>query len=169
MKIGSDSTLSHEPDSLPFIMDQETLPSHRHQALYLPPEQLSTPEVQKVVVEHVIKNCDLSSHYHGPGKLRPFSGKIPSPHSESDYDTWRNNVEFHLTDATLSDRLIVRRIVESLLPPATNVVKYLGHTTIPKNRRKIISAYLTQHMVLWMMVMSFEHQSKIFEHQSYYR
>lgn len=83
MKIGSDSTLSHEPDSLPFIMDQETSPSHRQQALYLPPEQLATPEVQKVVVEHVIKNCDLSSHYHGPGKLRPFSGKKTLPRTLS--------------------------------------------------------------------------------------
>ncbi|KAK2848150.1 hypothetical protein Q7C36_009832 [Tachysurus vachellii] len=52
---------------------------------------------------------------------------------ESDYDTWLSNVEFHLTDATLSARHIVRKIVESLSPPATNVVKNLGPNATPRD------------------------------------
>ncbi|GAA6106461.1 zinc finger CCHC domain-containing protein 12-like [Tachysurus ichikawai] len=114
----SDSAQYQEPDSLPFIVDIGKSPLHRKQAPSaspcLPLEQLTTPEVQKVVVEHVIKNSELSPHYYGHVKLRPFSGKIPCPHMESDYDTWRSNVEFHLTDATLSARHVLQAQVASL-------------------------------------------------------
>ncbi|GAA6094911.1 uncharacterized protein LOC112847669 [Tachysurus ichikawai] len=142
----SDSAQYQEPDSLPFIVDIGKSPLHRKQAPSaspcLPLEQLTTPEVQKVVVEHVIKNSELSPHYYGHGKRRPFSGKIPCPHMESDYDTWRSNVEFHLTDATLSARHIVRKIVESLSPPATNVVKHLGPKATPRDYISLLdSAY----------------------------
>ncbi len=65
---------------------------------YLPSEHLSTPEIKKVVVEHVIKNSDLPLDYQGNTRLRPFSGRIPCPSAESDYDTWRSNVEFFLAD-----------------------------------------------------------------------
>ncbi|XP_046722634.1 zinc finger CCHC domain-containing protein 12-like [Silurus meridionalis] len=61
---------------------------------------------------------------------------------ESDYDTWRSNVEFHLTDANLSARHIVRKIVESLSPPATNVVKHLGLNATPRDYISLLdSAY----------------------------
>ena len=89
-------------------------------------EQLNPPEVQRVVVEHIVKSSDLSSQIHAPIKLRPFSGKVPCPNFEVDYDTWRSSVDCHLADPTISSAQLVRRIVDSLLPPAATVVKSLG-------------------------------------------
>lgn len=83
------------------------------------------------MVEHGIKNSDLHSHYHGNTRLRPFSGKIPCPPSESDYDTWRSNVEFYLADPAMSDKHTIRKIVEGLLPPAATIVKHLGPNSSP--------------------------------------
>lgn len=144
MTVDSDLIHPHACDSFPIAAGVGTSPSHGKQTLYLPSEQLITPEVQKVVVEHVIKNSDISSQYHGHTKLRPFSGKVPCPYLESDYDTWRNNVEFHLTDATVSDKHTVRKIVESLLPPAANVVKHLGPNSTPHDYLCLLdSAYGT--------------------------
>lgn len=144
IKIATDLIHSPERDSLPFTVGAEASPLHRKQTLYLPPEQLTSPEVQRVVVEHVIKSSNMSSQYHGHAKLRPFSGKSPSPCSESDYDTWRNNVEFHLADATVSDKHTVRKIVESLLPPAANIVKHLGPNSTSHDYLSLLdSAYGT--------------------------
>lgn len=39
------------------------------------PEQLSPSEVQRVVVEYVVKSTDISAQYHSGPKLRCFSGK----------------------------------------------------------------------------------------------
>lgn len=142
--IGSDLTDSHEHDSFPFPVGAEASSLPRKHALYLPPEQLTTPEVQKVVVEHIIKSNEMSSQWHGHAKLRPFSGKTPCPNYESDYDTWRSNVEFHLTDASMSDKHTVRRIVESLLPPAAHIVKHLGSNSTPHDYLRLLdSAYGT--------------------------
>lgn len=61
---------------------------------------------------------------------------------EVDYDTWRNNIEFYLNDATFSDVQIVREIVECLLPPAANIVKHLGPQTDPRTYLRLLdSAY----------------------------
>ena len=144
INIGTDSTDSHDHDSLPSAVGAEASSLHRKRALYLPPEQLTTPEVQKVVVEHIIKSNEMSSQWHSHSKLRSFSGKSPCPQYESDYDTWRSNVEFQLTDATVSDKHAVRRIVESLLPPAANIVKHLGSKSTPHDYLHLLdSAYGT--------------------------
>ena len=50
------------------------------------------PEIQKVIVEHIVRRDELNTHSHFPIKLRSFSGKIPRPSSETDYDTWRSHV-----------------------------------------------------------------------------
>lgn len=50
-------------------------------------EYASSPEVQRVVVEHVVKSAELSSQFHASPKLRMFSGRLPCPTSEVDYDT----------------------------------------------------------------------------------
>lgn len=125
-QIQTDMTRFPERDSLPLTADAEASPARRKPTLYLPPEQLTTPEVQKVVAEHVIKSSDLSPRYHGHVKIRPFSGKTHCPHAESDYDTWHSNVEFHLVDTRMSDKHAVRKIIDSLIPPAANIVKHLG-------------------------------------------
>lgn len=94
-------------------------------------DQLNPPEVQRVVVEHIVKGADLSSQIHAPAKLRPFSGKVPCPNFEVDYDTWRNSVECHLADPTVSSAQLIRHIVDSLLPPAAIIVKSLGPQAKP--------------------------------------
>lgn len=96
------------------------------------PTHLSPPEVQHVVVEHIVKSNDLSSQYHSSFKLRPFSGKVSCSNFEVDYDTWRSSVEFHLADPTISSAQLVRIIVDSLLPPAASVVKSLGPHSDPQ-------------------------------------
>lgn len=109
---------------------------------YLPYEHLSTPEIQKVVVEHVVKSSDLPHHYQGNTRLRPFSGRIPCPSAESDYDTWRSNVEFFLADPTMSATHTTRKMAESLFPPAATMVKHLGPNASPHEYLALLdSAY----------------------------
>uniref|UniRef100_A0A672FAW1 Paraneoplastic antigen Ma-like C-terminal domain-containing protein n=1 Tax=Salarias fasciatus TaxID=181472 RepID=A0A672FAW1_SALFA len=86
---------------------------------------VNPPEIQKVVVEHIVRRETDSSHLQSPVRLRSFSGKTPRPNSEADYDTWRSHIELLLSDPDMAPRQISRRIVESLLPPATGVVKGL--------------------------------------------
>lgn len=116
----------------------------RRQPSYTPPvSELMTPEVQKVVVEHVIRANDSASS-HSSAKLRSFSGRIPIPHHEVDYETWRNHTEFLLSDSSLSSRHVTRRIVESLLAPAANMIKHLGpHANAQAYLRVLDSAYGT--------------------------
>lgn len=85
-----------ELQASPVGVDAAVLSPPKIPIQYLPSEHLSTPEVQKVVVEHVIKSSGLPHHYEGNTRLRPFSGKIPCSSAESDYDTWRSNVDFSL-------------------------------------------------------------------------
>ena len=114
----------------------------RNPIQYLPSEHLSTPEIQKVVVEHVIKNSDLPLHYHGNARLRPFSGRTPCPSAESDYDMWRSNVEFFLADPAMSATHTTRKMVESLFPPAATIVKHLGPNASPQKYLALLdSAY----------------------------
>lgn len=60
-------------------------------------------EVQRLVVEHIVRSEDTPAHSLVSMRLRPFSGKPSYSANEIDYDTWRTNVEFLLTDPTLSD------------------------------------------------------------------
>lgn len=132
MNIGENQTHSPECGSSPLRIPTQ----------YLPSEHLSTPEIQKVVVEHVIKSSDLSHNYHGNTRLRPFSGRIPCSSAESDYDTWRSNVEFFLADPAMSDAHTTRKMVESLFPPASTIVKHLGPNASPHEYLALLdSAY----------------------------
>lgn len=110
----------------------------------LSPDQLSTPEVQRVVVEHIVKSTEIATQLQSAVRLKPFSGRVPCPNHEIDYDTWRCSLEFYMTDASLSDGILVRKIVDSLLPPAANVVKPLGLKATPKAYLDLLdSAYAT--------------------------
>lgn len=107
-------------------------------------DHLNPPEVQRVVVEHIVKSTDLPSQLHSSAKLRPFSGRVPSPNFEVDYDTWRSSVEFYIADTTIHSTQLVRKIVDSLLPPAANVVKSLGPQSTPRAYLDLLdSAYAT--------------------------
>uniref|UniRef100_A0A3Q3BC09 CCHC-type domain-containing protein n=1 Tax=Kryptolebias marmoratus TaxID=37003 RepID=A0A3Q3BC09_KRYMA len=99
--------------------------------LIIPQNFISHPEVQKVIVEHIVRNETPVSHVSSSFRLRQFSGKLPCPSHEADFDTWRNSVELILQDSDLSDLQRSRKILDSLGPPAANVVKPLGPKALP--------------------------------------
>lgn len=90
---------------------------------------LNPPDVQQYVVQHIIKNDDHLVNF--TQRLRPFSGRSPRPQTESDYDIWRSGVELLLKDPAVSDLQRPRRVVDSLLPPAADMIKHLGPDTPP--------------------------------------
>ena len=87
---------------------------------------INPPEVQRYVVEHILKTDDSSRQ-----RLRAFSGKIPRPPHEADYDTWRSSVDLLLKDPAVSDLQRSRKLFESLLSPAADLVKHLKPDTLP--------------------------------------
>lgn len=110
----------------------------------LSPDHLSPPEVQRVVVEHIVKSTDLPPQFHSSAKLRPFSGRVPCPNFEVDYETWKGSVEFYMADPTISSAQLVRKIVDSLSSPAASVVKSLGPHSTPRAYLNLLdSAYAT--------------------------
>lgn len=92
---------------------------------------VNPPEVQRMVVEHVVRSEAPVSLMNASFRLRQFSGKTPCPNHEIDFDTWRNSVELILKDPALSDLQRSRKILDSLVPPAANVVKPLGPNALP--------------------------------------
>ncbi|KAM9707724.1 paraneoplastic antigen Ma3-like [Menidia menidia] len=104
-------------------------------------DHLNPPEMQRFIVEHVVKSSDLRSDLHSV-KLRTFSGRVPCPSTEVDYDTWRSSVEFYLADPAVSKGQLVRKIVDSLVAPAATVVKSLGPYVPPRAYLNLLdSAY----------------------------
>lgn len=63
---------------------------------------LNPPEIQKVIVEHIVRRDELNPHSHFPIKLRLFSGKTPRPNGEADYDAWRSHGELLRKDPSIS-------------------------------------------------------------------
>lgn len=105
---------------------------------------MNPPEVQRVIVEHIVRSEDAATHHHAPSRLRVFSGRSPRPINESDYDTWRANVELILQDPAISDRHRSRRILDSLLPPAADITKHVSPQASPAAYLELLdSAYGT--------------------------
>lgn len=104
---------------------------------------LNPPGIQRYVVEHIVKSEDNAVHSSSQ-KLRSFSGRAPRPQHETDYDTWRSGVDLLLKDPAVSDLQRSRRIFDSLLPPAADMVKHLQPDTPPTTYLQILdSAYGT--------------------------
>lgn len=101
---------------------------------------LHPPEVQKVIVEHIVRKDDFNAHSHFPIKLRQFSGKTPRPSSETDYDTWRSHAELLRKDPTLSNLQKSRKMIDSLLSPAAHIVKRLSPETSPETYLQLLDA-----------------------------
>lgn len=105
---------------------------------------INPPNVQRVVVEHVVRSSEMSSHFATPGRLRAFSGRVPRPNNEADYDTWRTSVEVLMKDPSVSDMHCTHRILDSLLPPAAEMTKHLGPQAKPSVYLELLdSAYGT--------------------------
>ncbi|KAI2652538.1 Zinc finger CCHC domain-containing protein 12 [Labeo rohita] len=110
----------------------------------LPASDINPPEIQRVVVEHVVRTNDLVAQGSSPLRLRTFSGRIPHPPNEVDYETWRSGTELLFRDPTVSDFHRIRRICESLLPPAADVVKSVDPMASPSAYIQLLdSAFAT--------------------------
>lgn len=96
-----------------------------------PTIDVNPPSIQRVVVEHVVRSSEGPSHFSTPGRFRVFSGKCPRPNNEADYDTWRTSVEVLMKDPSVSDSHCTHRILDSLLPPASEMTKHLGPQAKP--------------------------------------
>ena len=109
----------------------------------MPPPDLNPPGIQRYVVEHIVKSDDHATHLSAQ-RLRSFSGRAPRPQNESDYEAWRSGVDLLLKDPAVSDLQRSRRILESLLPPAVDMVRHLTPDTPPMVYLQILdSAYGT--------------------------
>lgn len=97
----------------------------------LSPNDLNPPDVQRYVVEHIVKSEDHAVYSLSSQKLRVFSGKVPRPSHETDFDTWRSSVDLIMKDPAVSDMQRSRKILESLLPPAADMIKHLSPDTLP--------------------------------------
>lgn len=104
---------------------------------------INPPQVQRYVVEHIMKSDDTAMHASSQ-RLRTFSGRIPRPQHEIDYETWCSGVTLLLKDPAVSDLQRTRKILDSLLPPAADMVKHLRPETAPSSYLQILdSAYGT--------------------------
>ncbi|KAK7882794.1 hypothetical protein WMY93_028968 [Mugilogobius chulae] len=124
-----------EPEPAPSAQQSDTAPkvepqSTRFSLPAMSHASLNPPEVQRYVVEHIVKNDDSCMSFTSQ-RLRTFSGKTPRPHNETDYETWRSGVELLLQDPAVSDLQRSRKIFDSLLPPAADMVKHLKPDTLP--------------------------------------
>lgn len=136
------SSVSITPQLAETASETVLLQEGKIQSPQVPADLISTPEVQRVIVEHIVKSSDVASHSNLSYKLKPFSGRVPHPAFEVDYDAWRSSVEFCINDPTISDTHVVRKILESLSLPAASVVKSLGPTATSKTYLTLLdSAY----------------------------
>ena len=103
-------------------------------------DALNPKDVQRIIVEHVIKS-EVSASSPSPKRLRSFSGRMPKPPGEVDYETWCLHVELMFQDGLPID-MQRRMILESLLSPALDIVRQLGPSSSPLDYVRLLqSAY----------------------------
>lgn len=130
-------------------VEVETSPQHQAQPSSrslpeLSPTDLNPPQVQKMVVEHIVRAEEFASHSISTLRLRSFSGKVPKSPNEIDYESWRSHIELLLADVNMPPLHVTRKIIESLLSPAADVVKGLRPDTLPSVYLRVLdSAYST--------------------------
>lgn len=144
---GQQGEAAGQPPSQPapsHVVPEHPRPFVPLQRVSLAHSDVNPPEIQKVVVEHVLRSEELTNHSIPTLRLRPFSGKVPKPANEADYETWRSHVELLFADINLPPVNITRKIIESLLSPAVDFVKGLKPDTQPSMYLQILdSAYST--------------------------
>ena len=94
-------------------------------SLASPTPAKSDPDVPKDVEETIIKHV-ISSSSTQRRRLRLFSGRTPVPSGELDFEGWRRPAKQLVDDKDLSESEKFNRIVESLLPPASDIAWALG-------------------------------------------
>lgn len=120
------STSSSIPDP-----PQSARPKGRPSSINLSASDLNPPAVHRYVVEHRLTSEDIAMHTRSSHRLRVFSGRVPRPQHEVDYDTWRSGADLIMKDPAISDIQRSRLILDSLLPPAADIVKHLSPDLSP--------------------------------------
>ncbi|XP_032420376.1 zinc finger CCHC domain-containing protein 18-like [Xiphophorus hellerii] len=112
--------------------------------IFLSGNDLNPSGVQRVVVEHIVRRDDVNLQPLSSFRLRTFSGRLPKPQHEADYESWRSQIELLNADPSLAPLHVTRRILEGLLPPAADLVKGLGPGALPATFLQVLdSAYAT--------------------------
>ncbi|KAL0148365.1 hypothetical protein M9458_056345, partial [Cirrhinus mrigala] len=113
---------------------QDDVPPIERNLMHKTPVTLTIPqEVQRLVVEHVVKHGpNYQGHVPSPPKLRIFSGHSPKPNREVDFTTWQLYVRQLLSDTSLTERHKRRHVLDSLLSPALNVALGVGTNAPPE-------------------------------------
>ena len=81
--------------------------------------------------ENIVKSDDNPTHMLSSQRLCVFSGRVPRPPQEVDYDTWHASVDLLMKDPAVSDLQRFRKLLESLRPPAADMVKHLSPDILP--------------------------------------
>ena len=80
------------------------------------------------VIQHVVTTANGSSGR----RLRPFSGRMPTPNGEWDFATWRQVVATSLLHSSLTGGQQRSTIVDSLLPPALDILHDVSAAATPQ-------------------------------------
>ncbi len=100
-------------------------------SLNIPTSALNPEGIQWVVIKHVVRTSDSMSYSHISFHLKAFSGRISRPSHEPDLYSWREIVDFLLNAQSLSDLHKTGNILDSLLPPASDVFKHISPYSLP--------------------------------------
>lgn len=103
-----------------------TRPKERPSSINLGASDVNAPEVQRYVVEHIVKSEDAAMCTRSSHRLCVFSGRVPHPQHEVDYDTWCSGADLIMKDPSISDIQRSCLILDSLLPPAADIVKHVS-------------------------------------------
>lgn len=128
------------PAKSPYHMRSPNASVAETMSLNIPTSALNPPGIQRVVMEHVVRTSDSLSSPHVAFRLKAFSGRSPRPSHEPDFDTWRASVDFLLNDKSLSDLHKTGKILDSLLPPASDVVKHIGPYALPSECLELLES-----------------------------
>ncbi len=79
------STKFAKPSQVDELLPQHTPIKSNAAPLYTSQQMFNPPEVQKLIVEHVVRSGQVTAQGPVQSRLRVFSGKCPRPGNEVDY------------------------------------------------------------------------------------
>lgn len=91
-----------------------------------PMSAMNPSGIQRIVMEHIVRTSDPVSPHSASFRLKAFSGRSPRPNNEPDFDTWRASVDHLLNDPSLLESHKTRKILDSLLLPASDIIKHVN-------------------------------------------
>lgn len=78
-------------------------------------------------INALVQKCHITPAAEAQGirKLRTFSGVIPTPSGEDEYDTWAEQTSHILEEWQCTDSLKKQKLVECLRGPASDIVRFV--------------------------------------------